>query len=145
MDAFELTDKLKALDIDNCVMYAANSEAFLNDVISANREQFKKGKNANGGKIGKYHMQPYVFMKHRMNPIPGLWNVDLMLTHEFERQMFAKVRGDGILIDSYDWKSDILKTWYGNEIFGVNADEISTPVYSMTVEFMKKYQYETGL
>ena len=145
MDAFELTEKIKAFDVDSILQVAAKSEAFLSEVVDANRDQWELGENSKGEKIGTYASPEYAQTKFEQNSRAGRGNVDLMLTHDLEKNMFAKAESDGIEIDSGDWKSDELKARYGEEIYGVNDTHKEDVVFTLQQEFLKGVENEIGL
>lgn len=55
-----------------------------------------------------------------MNPVPGLGIWDLRLTGDFYRSIYAEVRGDKVIIDATDEKTESLVKRAGEEIFGLN-------------------------
>ncbi len=146
MDAFELQEKLDALDIEQAVNTAASSSAFLSEVVDQNRDQWELGENSKGEKIGEYHSPEYAQMKFEENSRAGRGNVDLMLTHDLEKNMFAKSEGDGsITIDSGDWKSNMLQQRYGSEIFGINDDHKEDCVFVLQNELNKQVNEQVQL
>jgi hypothetical protein len=78
------------------------------------------GLNALGEQIGKYRNPAYARRKNAMNPLPGFGIPDLKLSGAFHRQVYAETRGDKVILDSTDPKTQKLVDKYGEEIFGLN-------------------------
>ena len=95
-----------------------------------------KGENATGKRIGRYRNPAYARLKNSMNPVPGLGVPDLKLTGKFHREIFAEIRGDKVIIDSVNEKTEALVEKYGETIFGLNVEnknelieEVIRPVF----------------
>jgi hypothetical protein len=145
MDAFELLDKVKAFDVEQAVEVAFSSDAFLRSVESEQVKQMRAGKNADGKRIGKYRNKAYARKKNEMNPEPGLGNVDLILTGEFSRNIFAQSDGGVMEIASNDSKSPMLEEKYGESIFGLSDKFKETPASILQTELNNEIKNELGL
>lgn len=145
MDAFELSSKFKAFDIEQAAELAFASDAFLRSVESEQVKQMKAGKNADGKIIGKYKSDKYAAKKHAMNPLPGEGNVDLILTGKFSSEIFAQSDGGVMEIASNDSKSSDLESKYGETIFGLSSKFKETPEAVLQSELTKTIKNELGL
>lgn len=155
MDAFELLDKVKAFDVEQAVEVAFSSDAFLRSVEGEQLKQMRAGKNADGKRIGKYRNNAYAKKKNEMNPEPGLGNVDLILTGEFSRNIFAQSDGGVMEIASgefsrhifaqNDSKSQMLEEKYGESIFGLSDKFKETPASILQTELNNEIKNELGL
>lgn len=119
MTAAAMLRKLSAFDVSAAVEAAADSEAFLQAVVRGNRAAWEKGERPAGGRIGRYASESYARKKASMNSKPGTGWVDLMLTHETEREMFAQSEGGVIEIASGSAVSPSLEEKYGETIYGI--------------------------
>ena len=106
-------------------------------VESWQRDQLLGGKNREGKKIGRYRNPAYAQMKHSMNAVPGLGVPDLRLTGDFYRGIYTDVRGDKIIIDSTDEKTQDLVDKYGEVIFGLSKDTKKEAVKDIRPIFMQ--------
>jgi len=119
------------------------------EFLDLNRDQLRHGKKSTGP-IGHYSMSPrwqwYGEMKNRMNPLPGLGNVDLILTGSFSNKMTLKAAGNTYSIDSEDEKTTSLLFKYGTDTFGLDGER--QPTYNQTIFlplFIRKIQQITGI
>lgn len=114
-------------------------------VIQLQQEQLKHGKRANGEMIGKYRSKAYAALKHAMNPLPGLGNMDWKLTGALHKDLFIDVREDIYIIDSADSKTGSLIERFGDP-FGLNDDSTTTLIDSELDDvFMERMHNVTGL
>lgn len=83
--------------------------------------EFRRGENSEGGRIGYYRNPNYRLFKQQLNPLAS-GTVDLFLTGSFTRQLFIEERGKGLFqFDSYDDKAPELFEKYDN-IRGLRED-----------------------
>lgn len=63
-------------------------------------------------------------MKQTLNPLPGLGNVDLILTGGFSKGVFVDARDNSVVIESGDSKSNELQDKYGKngEVLGLSGE-----------------------
>jgi hypothetical protein len=88
-----------------------------------NQDQLQKGEAPDGGKIGQYAFMKYAKAKNKINPLPGLGNVDLILTNAFRSAFHSFLSGISVFIESTDKKMDELIYKYSAEkIFGLAPD-----------------------
>lgn len=113
----DVIDNLEALDIhrESKIAVGKTTEA----MIALNKEQLEAGYGADGKRIGRYRSQVYAQMKNAMNPLPGLGNVDLILTGAFSDSFQVDVNGDEIERIATDSKTDVLIDKYGDDVFGL--------------------------
>lgn len=116
----DMIKRVQAFDVE--AVTVASMEEVAPDITKRQREQMKQGLNAEGERIGRYRNPDYARMKHAMNAVPGLGNVDLKLTGEFSREIYTEIRGDQVIIDSTNEKTNDLAKKYGEVIFGLNSD-----------------------
>jgi hypothetical protein len=132
-----MLDRVKAMDVSAIV--TETMEAVTPDIKASQQGQMLKGLNARGTRIGMYRSGAYAVIKNRMNPVPGYGVPDLKLTGEFHREIYAEIRGDKVIIDSVNEKTEALAKKYGEEIFGLNAESKTTLIEDVVrPQFMKK-------
>ena len=100
-----------------------------------NTFQMRRGENIFGSPIGEYNSDvalsygkhiPYGEFKQQLSSYHAPDNVpDLFLTGEFQDDLFAEVKNDGVLFDSKDDKSILIEEQYGEEIFGVQQKSMN--------------------
>lgn len=83
------------------------------------RHQMSTGTRRDGKKIGKYKSDAYAQLKHEMYPLPGLGNVDLKYTGDFQRNIFVDPRANEVVFSSSDPKTNDLIAKYSDKIFGL--------------------------
>ena len=147
MDAFELLDKLEALDMNAVLDTAFASEAFLTVVVQSQRSQMLHGLNSEGKRIGRYRNEPYAITKYQMNNLAGFGFIDLKLTGSFHAGIFAQSDNGEMEIASMDEKSEMLESRYGEngDIFGLADEMKGDAVEVLQQELTKGVKYETGL
>lgn len=118
---------------------AANIKQIAEDAIEDSKdairdlqiEQLKRGIKKDGKGIGKYKNKAYAKKKNQMNALPGLGNVDLILTGALKNDIFVDVRETTFVIDSANEKTGGLIKKYGDP-FGLtkpsNAELIINPL-----------------
>jgi hypothetical protein len=117
-----LIEKLKTLNVD-----AVASDAMTRCTVplaDLQRDQLKKGQSSTGGLIGRYKSKSYALKKNLINPLPGLGNVDLILTKDYSKGIKATVDGGKVVVTSGDQKAQHLEKRYGADvIYGLNMEE----------------------
>lgn len=113
-----LIKRVEQLPIDTVI--SESVEAVAPQITDRQRDQMLEGKNAEGKTIGRYRDPAYARYKNSLNPVPGLGIPDLKLTGEFYREIYAEVRGDKVIIDSTNEKTEALAKRFGESIFGLN-------------------------
>lgn len=106
--------------IDKIIVDA--SERNKDEFADIQTDQMQKGKNSEGGSIGRLRSPAYSQRKKNRGGVAPFGQVDLRNTGKFQRGVFAKVSATGILLDSTDSKTEELTEKYGEEIFGYNED-----------------------
>lgn len=89
-------------------------------IADRQRAQMLEGLNSKGQKIRRYRSNAYAKMKHAMNPVPGFGNWDMYLTGALSKSIYAEVRGDAVIIDATDPKTQGLVEKAGEIVFGLN-------------------------
>lgn len=140
----DLLENLTYLNVDKEAKSAIGRTT--GSMVKLNQDQLAAGVDSEGYPIGKYSSRSYAIMKHSMNPEPGMWNVDLILTGSFEESMMVDVNGDEIERIATDSKANSLTERYGDDIFGLTED--NQEYYNEEVfypEFADAITRETGL
>lgn len=120
--AAELHRRLTAITLQNLQEVSRLEIQRSPKLISKKVQEFKKGENPDGSRIGYYLNPAYRLFKREINPLAG-GTVDLILTGSFTRQLFVDDLGNGrYVFDSRDDKTDLLVSKYGSDIMGLNED-----------------------
>lgn len=91
-------------------------------LLKAKVNEFKRGENPDGSRIGYYLNPAYRSFKRSLNPLAG-GTVDLILTGDFTRQLFVEKASERtFMFDSYDEKTPKLVAKYGSDIMGLNEN-----------------------
>lgn len=114
-------------------------------ITEKQREQMLTGVNSEGKKIGKYRSPAYARKKNAMNPLPGLGVPDLRLTGQFYKGIYTEIRGDKIITDSTDEKTQDLADKYGENIFGLNKDKKAEAVEKIKPVLVQNMKNAMGL
>jgi len=89
-------------------------------LIAEKVNEYKRGENPDGSRIGYYRNRGYRNFKIGINPL-AKGTVDLIFTGQFTRGLFVESKGRGMFtFDSTDDKTGMLANKYGNDIFGLN-------------------------
>jgi hypothetical protein len=118
MTIIEMKKRFESLNTDKVIDESLEEVSPL--IADRQKDQMREGKNAKGGKIGRYRNAGYARMKNSMNPIPGFGVPDLLLTGAFYSEIFAEPRGDKMVISSTNEKVAKLEDRFGKDIFGLN-------------------------
>lgn len=114
----DLLDNLKDLDVAEEARKAVNETA--HHMADLNREQLAAGYDARGHKLTPhYSSKSYAVKKNAMNPEPGMWHPDLMLTGAFTESFKVSASGDDIEFEASDPKADDLLERYGDDVLGL--------------------------
>jgi len=113
----DVINNLEALDIPRESKIAVGKTT--EGMIALNKEQLQAGIGADGKRIGKYRSWHYAQMKNAMNPLPGLGNVDLILTGSFSDSFQVDINGEDIERIATDSKTSDLIGRYGDDVFGL--------------------------
>lgn len=114
-------------------------------LIEAKVNEFKRGENPDGSRIGFYRNPAYRNLKRSFNPEAG-GTVDLIFTGSFTNQLFVQSEGNRkFIFDSYDEKRDLLGSKYGNQIFGINQNTFNERQKAYGVDLVKYIKEITGL
>ncbi len=139
-----LYDKIKKVDTELVIQDSMEEVSPL--ITDRQKGQMLEGVNSKGARIGRYRSGAYAQMKAAMNPIPGFGVPDLLLTGQFYKSIFTEVRGDKVLTDATDEKTQSLVNKYGEEIFGLNKATKSELIKGdLRPVFMKNIRKATGL
>jgi hypothetical protein len=139
----QLIERIKKADTDNIIEETMEEAAPL--ITDRQKDQMLGGINSEGKKIGRYRSPAYAAMKSRMNPIPGFGIPDLRLTGDFYKGIYTEVRGDKIITDSVDEKTQDLADKYGEEIFGLSKPVKKEAIKDIKPLFFKRIRNAIGL
>lgn len=115
---FELYDRVKAFDLQaelDKVIEASEAE-----IVDANTSQLMNGIDSTGKSLGEYKSKSYADYKLMKNP-KGV--VDLKNEGDFHSGFFID---DKHRLDSKDSKTGKLTSWYGEDIFGLTKENMSS-------------------
>ena len=114
----DMIDNLNGLDIHKEAIAAIEKTA--GKMADLNREQLSAGYDSRGHKLSPhYSSRKYATMKNAMNPEPGMWHPDLILTGAFVDSFKVNVAGNDIEFEATDPKSDDLLERYGDDVLGL--------------------------
>lgn len=126
----QFLNNLKKINVDREAKQAVARTS--KDYIELNTEQITHGKMPDKTRIGKYRNRSYARMKNQMNSLPGLGNVDLILTGKFVGSMELELDGDVLRVEADDPNGLVEK--YGSP-FGLDPEsrkeyvEIVRPIF----------------
>lgn len=116
--ALDLLENIQAINIAEEARKAVNETA--HHMADLNREQLSAGYDAKGHKLTPhYSSRSYAAKKNAMNPEPGMWHPDLMLTGAFAESFKASATGDDIEFEASDPKANELLEKYGDDVLGL--------------------------
>lgn len=124
----DIVKRFEGLNVDTVSQEAM--EQVTTPLKEKQKDQLLSGLNRMGEQIGKYRSPAYAKKKYAMNPLPGEGIPDLKLTGAFHREVYAEVRGDKVIVDSTNDKTQALVNKYGEKIFGLNTEK--------KIEFIKE-------
>lgn len=108
-------------------------------LISLKVDEFKKGENPDGSRIGYYRSPAYRLFKRQLNPLAS-GTVDLILTGSFTRSLFVDdISRDRYLFDSRDEKTELLVAKYGADILGLSPETFLQFQYDYVAPEVRKY------
>lgn len=91
-------------------------------MVDLNIEQLKKGYDSRGHRFHSYRSRRYAQMKNQMNPDPGMWHPDLILTGAFISSFSVKLQGTSIHFKASDEKAPALLKKYGDDVLGLSDE-----------------------
>lgn len=122
MDFGEFRELLTGLDVQTTAEEAI--DATLDRMAARNREQLRQGYTSTGKRLRPYRQYTYAQYKNLLNPLPGLWNPDFILTGAFTERIEAERVGDTIGVHSYDPKAPDLELRDSpDEIYGLGEEQ----------------------
>ncbi len=143
--ALDLQEHINKLDV---VLEATKAiDRTADEMAVLNREQLENGHDRQGHKLKpSYRSKVYAEEKNRMNPGPGMWNPDLILTGAFVESFTAKLSGQSIDFEATESKADDLIEKYGKDVLGL--EDTQQEYYNYEVfypEFAGEIENKTGL
>lgn len=141
----DLLENLRTINVINDAIEAAAGTK--DEMARLNVEQLASGRDSEGSKLSpKYRNKSYAAKKNRINPAPGMWNPDLILTGAFTGSLNVSVSGQNINFSSGDSKKAGLVKKYGDNIFGLNDKQQDYYNYEVFLpEFRDIITSKTGL
>lgn len=93
--------------------------------IEINQSQlYDQSEDRKQRKLQDYSDADYARYKQTLNPLLALGSPDLKETGAFYDAFYAEVSGQKITLNSTDFKTDRLVKKYGEDIFGLNPDNL---------------------
>ena len=97
----------------------------LNDeIVGLIQEQLSEGERGDGSRLPLYKESTKLIKKERGTILMGE-RIALIDTGRFWDSMFSNIYKESIMVDSKDWKRDMLVEQYGNEIFLISEKQMS--------------------
>lgn len=112
------------------------------EIIDANVAQLEIGQDALGNLLDEYASDAYAQFKKSMGSKAPMGVPDLKLEGDFHSGFILKRDGDMFFITSTDEKKDRLRDKYGEDIFGLSAESITTLKPDILVSFLKHFRDE---
>lgn len=109
-----------------------------------NRQQWKEGKRSTGNPIGKYRNGQYAMIKNEINSLPGLGNVDLILTRGTVESITTDITGQSIVFKIGDDSHGVIR--YGENILGLapeNKERVKINI--ILPELLQSIRQKTGM
>lgn len=95
------------------------------DAIQLNQDQlYEKSEDSKGRKLREYQDGDYAREKQTLNPFLALGQPDFKLTGDFYNDFYAEVNTKTLKISSDNFKTDDLIRRDGEDIFGLNKDNL---------------------
>lgn len=114
----DLMENLGKLDVKRLAADAI--ERTIDTMPALNREQLEYGLDSRESKIKpSYRSRSYAEKKNRMNPAPGMWRPDLILTGAFVSSIKVSLSGDKIDFKATDGKAPDLLEKYSDDVLGL--------------------------
>lgn len=142
MTVRELNDKLQALDVDQLVRDAIQSNA--SKITTLNKRQLDKGETIDGDLIRPQTTVSYANMKQSIGSISPFRTPDLKFTGAFEKGFFLTVEDNDYYIESSDEKAGMLAEKY-KKIFGLTKESQDTAKEFNTRLLGKMFKEKSGL
>lgn len=97
------------------------------------KERWSFGKRPDGTLIGQYSSSKYAEEKHKLNPKPGLFNVDLIDHQDLVDGIKIVLQTRGFKIISSDEKFAKISKKYGLDNFNLSEDELEQIINEVSV------------
>ena len=117
----DMRSNLKSLKLKDIATDAIDKTAEV--MVDLNVEQLKSGFDSRGHRLKSYRNKKYAEKKNRMNPLPGMWHPDLILTGAFVGGISVKLQGDSVNFKSTDSKAPELLKKYGDDVLGLSEKQ----------------------
>jgi hypothetical protein len=145
MGLLKLIDNFKKLSVEQVA-----EESFTEvkeHAIDEQKAQMLEGKSSEGEIIGRYRNKSYAIIKHELNPLAGLGNVDLRLFGNYSKGITLTIESGKATFNSTDEKAGKLAEKYGEDlIYGLNIDHKSKFIREfLKPVFIKNIRNKVGL
>lgn len=137
---FELQKKVEKIDerwlIDSLIEILVQKKTSLEEL---NKKQLREGKKSDDTLFENYS-QTTIFLKQREGfDFKGHTRIQLFDEGDFQSELFLSIYDDKIFFGSTDSKTNELTIKYGDNIFGLNSDNINIVVSTiLEPELIKK-------
>lgn len=144
----DLIENISKLDVKRLATDAI--ERTIDVMPQLNREQLEYGLDSRETKIKpSYQSRSYATKKNQMNPAPGMWHPDLILTGAFTASIKVNLSGDKINFKATDLKAPDLLEKYGDDILGLGDtqqeyynDSIFFPEFSNDITLVTGLEFK---
>lgn len=113
-------------------------QRFKEILIDANTSQLLEGKNSKGQSLGDYASDAYARLKRSMNPKAG-GHIDLYFEGDWQNSFFLEADHFPVLFNASDWKTNMLVTNYGEDVFGVTEQDLQKIIDGYLLQAIREY------
>ena len=124
MDSDEFIRHIQQIDVEAEAQKVLKQHT--KNAADLNRDQLKKGFDANGERLKPYKNARYASYKNTKNPLPGLGNPDLILSGSFTKSIYSEVTDTDIVLKATDRKTADLVDKYSDSILDISQESVST-------------------
>lgn len=110
--------KLESFDLLNEIRLILEKNK--NVLKESEKMQWKTGERSTGAPFGKYKSGKYALMKNKMNPLPRVGNMDLILTAKTIDSLTVDVISDALVYNLASDEHDLVAR-FGENILGMNT------------------------
>ncbi len=107
-------------------------------LIDMNTSQLLEGKDSKGRSLGDYANEVYARLKRSMNPKAG-GHVDLYFEGDWQDSFFMEADSFPVMFNASDWKTNMLVQNYGEDIFGITAQNLEKFIEGYFTQAIQQY------
>jgi len=113
-------------------------QKFKEILIDFNTSQLMSGKNSKGQSLGDYASDSYAKLKRSMNPKAN-GHVDLYFEGDWQESFFLEAQSFPVLFNASNWKTNLLVTNYGEDVFGIDEDNLEKFIEGYLLQAVQQY------